>query len=111
MTQESPGSDNRADAPKRRNKHLGKRPAKRRPKARNALYALAVEFKSRHPQATAAAAWAHFVAVAGIGCSDVVLRHDAARDALKYLPDPDRRGTRTVTRRGFEQQWYRLRNE
>lgn len=77
-------------------------------KQRNALYKLAAEFKRRHPEATAAEAWQHFCAVAGTGAHDVVLRHDAAADKLEYLPDPERRSVRTVTRRTFFNQWYRL---
>ena len=110
MNTEDPGSTQGAKPAKRPDKALGKRKrsTKRRPKARNALYQLATEFRRRHPQATAAAAWAHFIAVAAMGCHDVCIRHDAARDALEYLPDPDRRGTRTVVRKTFFNQFFRL---
>lgn len=81
---------------------------KRQPHPRNQFYQLATEFKQRHPQATAMDAWRHFCAVAGTGCHDVVLRHDAVLDALEYLHEFDRRSTRTVTRRTFFNQWYRL---
>ena len=107
MNTECPGSTQGAKPAKRPHKALGKRKRSTKRK-RNALYTCTAEFKRRHPRATAAEAWAHFIAVAGIGLHDVVLRHDTACDALEYLPDPDRRGTRTVTRRGFEQQFYRL---
>lgn len=103
-------SQNATEPARSQIKAIAKRKRTRRTKQRNALYTLATEFRRRHPQATAAAAWGHFIAVAATGCHDVCLRHDAERDALEYAPDPDRIGTRTVTRRGFEQQYYRLRN-
>lgn len=81
-----------------------------RPRARNSLYALAAEYKRRHPQATAAEAWKHFAVVADICCGDVVVRYDGGLDILTYLPDPDRRTTRTVKKRSFEQRYYSLSN-
>ena len=110
MTQEYPGSTQGAKPAKRPNKALGKEDRSRSKRHRNALYTLAAEFRRRHPQATAATAWAHFIAVAATGCHEVCLRYDAARDSLEYAANPDRLGTRTVTRRGFAQQYYRLGN-
>lgn len=79
-----------------------------RPRQRNALYSLATAYKCKHPKATAKEAWQHFCTVAAIGAYDVILRHDAEHDTLAYFPDADRRSTKTVTKRGFEQQFYRL---
>ena len=94
--------------PEHQRSDSGAKPARRRQKQRNAFYRVVAEFKSRNPTATAADAWRHFVAVAGIGCNDVVLRYDATRDALEYAPDPGRRGTRTVARKTFFNQWFNL---
>lgn len=104
--QRSDGGARTASGPK--NAIARKRTARLRPKQRNALYQLATEFRRRHPQATAADAWRHFIAVAATGCHDVCIRHDAERDALEYLPDPDRRSARTVVRRTFFNQWFKL---
>lgn len=109
MKPEHPTSDNdRRPASGPKKAIARKRTARRRAKQRNALYQLATEFRRRHPQATAAAAWAHFIAVAATGCHDVVLRHDAARDALEYAPDPGRRSVRTIKLQSFERQYRAL---
>jgi hypothetical protein len=77
----------------------------RRHKVRNDLYRIAAEFKARHPEATAAAAWAHFTMLAGI--STTIIEHDPRR-GLRYVPDADRLGERWISRAHFRRQWDRL---
>lgn len=84
-----------------------KRRAKRKAYERNALYGLVAEFRRNHPQATATDAWRHFSELAGL--SSVVVSYDRAGDAISYVPDLDRIGTRVVRRRSFDQAFYRLR--
>ena len=108
MTQQYPGSDRGTKPTKCPNTDVGerKRAPRRRPKQRNALYCLAAEFKRLHPGATAASAWAHFTALVGMDVT--LIGYDAKRDALEYLPDLDRRSTRTVVRKTFFNQWFKL---
>ena len=70
---------------------------------RNDLYALAGEFKRRHPQATGVEAWAHFAGLAGM--SSVVLSYSAALDVIEYAPAGDRWGTRRIKRESFERRY------
>lgn len=85
-----------------------RKPAKgqKKPYERNALYSAAIEFKRRHPLATALEAWRHFAGLAGI--STMVLAYDHAADSLTYAPDSRRYGSREIKRRSFEQGYYRL---
>lgn len=78
------------------------------PRARNALYALAAEFKRHQPRATAREAWEHFTAIANSGAHHILLAHDSAADTLSYRPDAGKFAVAVVSRRGFEQQWYRI---
>lgn len=79
-----------------------------RPKARNALYQLAGEFKRRHPKSTAADAWRHLAAVASVGAHDVLLTHDSLADVLTYRPDSGKFETRTIKRDSFDRRWRTL---
>lgn len=78
------------------------------PRARNALYALAAEFKRHQPQATAREAWEHFTAIANSGVHQILLAHDPVAGTLSYHPDAEKFAVAVVSRRGFEQQWYRI---
>lgn len=93
---------------------MGRATSKRRrgyqPRARNALYQLAAEFKRNQPKATAEEAWQHFIEIARSGGSDVLLEFDGTAGVLTYAPDPERFEARMVKRRSFEQQYYRLGN-
>lgn len=89
-------------------KRLSERRRGCRPKARNALYQIVAEYRQRHPKTSAADVWRHLIAVAKTGAHPVVIAHDPVADVLEYLPDLDRRTTRTVARRTFFNQWYRL---
>lgn len=77
-----------------------------RPRRRNDLYALAGEFRRRHPKATGAEAWAHFAGLAGM--SAVVLSYSAPLDAIEYAPDGERWGTRRIKRESFERRYRTL---
>lgn len=77
-----------------------------RPRRRNDLYALAGEFRRRHPKATGADAWAHFAGLAGM--SAVVLSYSAPLDVIEYAPDGDRWGTRRLKRESFERRYRTL---
>jgi hypothetical protein len=70
------------------------------------LYALAAEFKRRHPKATGADAWAHFAGLAGL--SSVVLSYSAALAVIEYAPDADRWGTRQIKRDSFLRRYRTL---
>lgn len=88
-----------------------RKPAKKRVRGyvarrRNDLYALAGEFKKRHPQATGADAWRHFAGLAGM--SSVVMSYSAVLDVIEYAPDGERWGTRRVKRESFERHYYKL---
>lgn len=83
-----------------------RRGTERKAYERNSLYTLAAEFKRRHPLATAQDAWRHFAGLVGV--STVLIAYDAAVDVLTYAPDPGRVNLRTVTRRTFFNQWYRI---
>lgn len=79
-----------------------------RPKAVNALYRLAKEYRRRHPKSTAAEAWRHLIAVAETGAHEAVLAHDTDADTLSYRPDPDKFATRTIKFASFASRLSRL---
>lgn len=79
-----------------------------RPKARNALYRLAQEYRHRHSLATAAEAWQHLAAVAAIGAHDVVLAHDPDTDTITYRPDIAKIATRSIKFASFASRLSRL---
>lgn len=79
-----------------------------RPRARNALYQLAAEYKRRHPKATAGEAWRHLIAVAATSAHQVVLAHDPAADALEYRPDTAKIATRSIKFASFASRLSRL---
>ena len=80
-----------------------------RPRRRNDLYALAGEFRRRHPKATGAEAWAHFAGLAGM--SAVVLSYSAPLDVIEYAPDGERWGTRRIKRESFERRYRTIPGE
>jgi hypothetical protein len=109
--QDSPKQKKPASGPKngpaKRNRST-KRLSGYRPKARNALYQLAAEFKRRHPRATAADAWRHLIAVAATGAHPIIVAHDRAADVLEYRPDIEKIATRSIKFASFASRLSRL---
>lgn len=89
-------------------KRLTKRVSGYRPKARNALYQIAAEFKRRHPKATAGDAWRHLIAVAATGAHPVIIAHDPVADALAYRPDVGKIAMRSIKFASFASRLSRL---
>lgn len=109
--QDSPERGKRASGPKKgqeKRNRLTKRVSGYRPKARNALYQIAAEFKRRHPKATAADAWRNMVAIAGLGVHDVLIAHDPDAGTLTYRPDPGRFETREIRKATFYRGFQRM---
>lgn len=109
--QDSPERGKRASGPKKgqeKRNRLTKRVSGYRPKARNALYQIAAEFKRRHPKATAADAWRNLIAVAATGAHPVVVAHDTVADALVYRPDVEKIATRSIKFASFASRLSRL---
>lgn len=109
--QDSPEQKERASGPKNspaRGIRSTKRVSGYRPKAKNALYRIAAEFKRRHPKATAGDAWRHLASVAAIGGHEVVISSDPAAGILTYRPDPGRFEMRTIKRDSFDRRWRTL---
>lgn len=109
--QDSPERGKRASGPKKgqgKRNRLTKRVSGYRPKARNALYQIAAEFKLRQPGATARDAWNNLCAIAYLGVHDVLIAHNAAADVLTYRPDQGKIGIRELRRRSFEQRYYSI---
>lgn len=109
--QDSPEQKKRASGPKKgqeKRNRLTKRVSGYRPKARNALYQIAAEYKRRHPKATARDAWNNLCAIAHLGAHDVLTGHDPSADVLSYRPDLEKIGTRELKWRSFQQWYYRL---
>lgn len=109
--QDSPKQKKRASSPKNgpaKQVRSTKRVSGYRPKARNALYQIAAEYRQRHPKATAAEAWAHLVAVAETGAHPVIVAHDPAADVLDYRPDVEKIAIRQIKFASFASRLSRL---
>lgn len=109
--QDSPKQKQSASRPKispAKGVRTTKRVSGYRPKARNALYQIAAEFKRRHPKATAGDAWRHLIAVAATGAHPVIIAHDPVADALAYRPDVEKIATRSIRFASFASRLSRL---
>lgn len=70
------------------------------------MHQLVAEFKRRHPKATATEVWLHFAGPAGM--SVVVVSYSADMDAIEYVPNAEKWGTRRIKRVSFERHYRRV---